>query len=311
MKKLMAKLDGFQQRHRGSAFAYGVQKKYSQDRGGYLAALITYYGFLSLFPLLLLFFTVSSYILPHYPSAQKALTKSVVGEFPVIGTTLKNSTQGHALHGSPVAVVVGVLTLAWGALGVSQVLQQTMHDVWDEPAHRRPKFVSRVVRGLLLFVLLGLGIVATTVLTSLGSVLDWGPFGSVLAAMPAAIANIAVFLGMFRLLSPHHVSSRSLVPGAILAGVGWQILQTVGINLVAHQLRHSSETYGVFGVTLGLLSFLYLAARLTVYAAETNVVRARHLWPRSLLAPTSGTTDPTDWTETPGKGRANSEVAVP
>ncbi len=234
----MGKLDGFQRRHRASAFGYGVVKKYGQDRGGYLAALITYYGFLSLFPLMLLFFTVSSYVLPHYPSAQMALTKSVVGEFPVIGPTLKSSTGG-GLHGSPVALVIGVLTLAWGALGVSQVLQQTMHDVWGEPPHRRPKFVSRVVRGTLLFVLLGLGIVATTVVTSLGSVLNWGPFGSVLAAMPAAIANMAVFLGMFRLLSPRHVTSRSLVPGAVLAGVAWQVLQTVGLNLLTHQLRHA------------------------------------------------------------------------
>ncbi len=57
-------------------------------------------------------------------------------------------------------------------------------------------------------------------------------------------------------------------------------------------------------MTLGLLSFLYLAARLTVYAAETNVVRARHLWPRSLLTASNATTDPTDWTETAETGRA-------
>jgi YihY family inner membrane protein len=310
MKKIMGKLDAFQQRHRPSAFAYGVAKKYGQDRGGYLSALIAYYGFLSLFPLLLLFFTATSYILPHYPKAKAALTTSVIGEFPVIGPTLQKSTQSP-LHGSPVAVVVGVLTLAWGALGVSQILQQTMHDVWGAPAHARPKFVNRVTRGMLLFFLLGLGIVATTVVTSLGSVLNWGPFGSVFASIPAAVANMAVFLGMFRLLSPPDVPSRALVPGAIGAGVVWQVLQTVGLNLISHQLRHANETYGVFGVTLGLLSFLYLAARLTVYAAEANVVRARHLWPRSLLAGRVGTTDPTDWTEPAGKDRAGSGTAIP
>jgi inner membrane protein YhjD len=296
MKRIMRRLDGFQQRHRASAFGYGVVKKYGEDRGGQLAALIAYYGFLSIFPLLLLFLTVSSYVLPHYPHFKMHLTNSLFGEFPVIGPTLQSSTKGKALHGSPVAVIVGVLTLAWGALGVSQILQQAMHDVWGAPAHVRPKFVNRVTRGLLLFCLLGLGIVATTVVTSLGSVLNWGPFGSVFAAVPAAVANMAVFLGMFRLLSPPDVRARTLLPGAVFAGAGWQVLQSVGINLISHQFNHASEVYGVFGFTLGLLSFLYLAARLTVYAAEINVVRARRLWPRSLLA-TTGAVDATDWTE--------------
>lgn len=283
MKVMLGKIDRFQQQHRATAFAYGVVKKYGADRGGSLSALITYYGFLSLFPLMLLFFTVSSYILPHYPGAQRSLTHSVLGEFPVIGPELKVN-KGQPLHGSPVALVVGVLGLAWGALGVSQVLQQTMHDVWEAPAEARPGFVARVTRGMLLFAVLGLGVVATTVVTTLGVVLDWGPFGPVLAAIPAALVNIGVFFLMFRLLSPKDAVSRSLLPGAVMAGVGWQVLQTVGVSLVTHQLRHASQVYGVFGFTLALLSFLYLAAQLTVYAAETNVVRARHLWPRSLLA---------------------------
>lgn len=286
MKPLLAKVDRFQRAHRSTAFGYGVVKKYGEDRGSSLSALITYYGFLSLFPLLLLFYTVTSYVLAHDAKLQTKLSNSVLGEFPVIGTQLQ-STKSGALHGSPVALVVGVLALTWGALGVSQILQQAMHDVWSREQSVRPKFVARVIKGLLLFLVLGLGIVATTVVASLGSVLDWGPFGSVLAALPAAIVNIAMFWAMFRLLTPGVASTGALLPGAIVAGIGWQILQTVGVNLVTHQLRHAGQVYGVFGFTLALLSFLYLAAQLTVYSAEINVVRARRLWPRSLLATTS------------------------
>jgi inner membrane protein YhjD len=261
---------------------YGVVKKFGDDRGGSMAALIAYYGFLSLFPLLLIFWTVLSYILPHYPGARADLEHSVIAQFPVIGDQLKNTD--HPLQGSPVALIVGVVGLLWGAMGIAQTMQQVMHDVWNVPEKDRPGFVPRLVRGLLLFVVLGLGIVATTAVTGLGTVFNWGPFGSILAAIPAALVNIGLFFLIFRVLSPTDVPGRDLLPGAIVGGIGWQILQTVGINLMTHQLRHSSQVYGVFGFTLALLSFLSLAATLTVYSAELNVVRARHLWPRSMLA---------------------------
>ena len=84
---------------------------------------------------------------------------------------------------------------------------------------------------------------------------------------------------------PAAVATRLLWPGAIVGGIAWSVLQAVGGWLVARQLRHTSELYGTFGVVLGLLFFLYLAAQIIVYAAEVNVVRARHLVPRSLAPP--------------------------
>jgi YihY family inner membrane protein len=282
VKDLLRRVDRFQQQHRPLAFMYAVVKKTGDDRGGSMAALIAYYGFLSLFPLLLIFWTVLSYILPHYPGARHSLEHSVISQFPVIGDQLKATDK--PLHGSPVALIVGIAGLLWGAMGIAQTLQQVMYDVWNVPEKDRPGFVPRLVRGLQLFAVLGLGIVASTVVTGLGTVLNWGPFGSVLAAIPAALVNIGLFFLIFRVLSPPDVGARDLIPGAMVGGVGWQILQTVGINLMTHQLRHSSQVYGVFGFTLALLSFLSLAATLTVYSAEVNVVRARRLWPRSMIS---------------------------
>ena len=103
--------------------------------------------------------------------------------------------------------------------------------------------------------------------------------------MPALVANMGLYFLVFRVLSPKDVASRDLIPGVVFAALGWQILQTVGVNLVGHQLRHSSQVYGVFGVTIALLSFLYMAAELTVYGAEINVVKSRRLWPRSVVQP--------------------------
>jgi YihY family inner membrane protein len=276
------KLDQFQQKHQLPAFVFGVIKKFGDDRGSALSALITYYGFLALFPMLLVFYTVMAYVLS--PSTQRELQTSVLNQFPVIGPQLLQNTD-HPLHGNPLALAIGLLTLLWGALGVTQILQHTFQELWNVPGRARPGFVTRLVRSVTLFGALGLGIVATTAVSSLGTALNWGPLGSVLAALPALAVNLGLFFLMFRILSPSDTASRDLWPGVVFTAVGWQVLQTIGINLVSHQFKHTSQVYGVFGLVLALLSFLYLAAQLTVYGAEINVVRARHSWPRSILQP--------------------------
>jgi uncharacterized BrkB/YihY/UPF0761 family membrane protein len=101
----------------------------------------------------------------------------------------------------------------------------------------------------------------------------------------AAAVNVGLFLLVFRVLTPRQIPTRQLLAGAVVAGVAWQALQAVGGFLVVHYLRHTSQVYGVFAIVLGLLFWLYLGARLTLYAAEVNVVAARGLWPRSLLQP--------------------------
>jgi len=282
--RALERLDELQQGVKPLAIVFGVVKKFGDDRGGSLAALIAYYGFLSLFPLLLLFYTVLAFVLPHYPSAQADLTKSVIGQFPVIGAQLQQNTE-HPLKGSAVALIVGIVTLLWGSLGIAQILQFTMQEVWNIPGKKRPGYFPRLLRSVLLFAVLGSGIAITTAVSGLGTVLNWGPLGSVLAALPAVVVNVGLFLAVFRLLTPTEVTWRQLLPGAVVGGIGWQILQTVGVNLVSHQLKHAGQVYGVFGFTLALISFLSLAGTLTVYAAELNVVLARHVWPRSLLPP--------------------------
>ena len=196
----LRKLDAFQQAHRPVAFLYAVVKKYSDDRGGQLAALIAYYGLVSLFPLLLVLFTVAAYVVPLFPSVQHGLVDSVLAQFPVIGPQLRENVQ--PLEGNSVALVLGVLTLLWGALGLAQLMQFTMLEVWNIPGRKRPGFVSRLVRSLLLYLSFAIGVSVTTFISSLGQVLDWGRAGSLLAALPGGIATIALFLLVFRILTP-------------------------------------------------------------------------------------------------------------
>ena len=97
--------------------------------------------------------------------------------------------------------------------------------------------------------------------------------------------NFAEYLFAFRVLTPARVSVRQLVPGAALAGVAWTVLQAMGGFVVGRYLKNDNAVYGLFGIVLGLYAWVYLITEVTVYAAELNVVLARHLWPRSMVQP--------------------------
>jgi YihY family inner membrane protein len=280
----LSRIDGFQQRHAPLAFVYAVQKKYENDRGGSLAALVSYNGFLALFPLLLVFATISSYVLAGHPALRDRLIHSAISHFPLIGPELKSHSP---LQGSVWALIIGVAGLILGAQALSRSLIHIMHQIWNIPVNVRPGNVAQLARGILLDVALGLGVVGTTAVSSLGSILHLGAGGAVLVAVPSAIVNVGLFTLTFRIVSPRSVPTRDLLVGAAIAGVGWQILQTAGLSLIVADAAHASELYGTIGIVLGFLGFLFLAARISIFAAEVDAVRASHLWPRAVIKPLS------------------------
>jgi YihY family inner membrane protein len=283
VEALVRKVDGFQQRHRVLAATFGVVKKFGDDRAGGLAALIAYYGFLAVFPLLLLLTTLLGFLAGNNSAITRSIQRSALADFPIIGTQLGQAI--HPLRGSGVGLVVGLLGLFWGSLGVAQAAQLAMAQVWNVPGVVRPNFVGRLARGLGLFGTVGVGVVATTVLASLPTFGSAAGVVKVLAGVASVALNVGLFVAAFRLTTPAEVPTRQLVPGAVVGGVAWSVLQALGGYLVGHQLRHASQVYGYFASVLGLVSWLYLGAQLTLYAAELNVVRARRLWPRSIVQP--------------------------
>ncbi|MET0577849.1 MAG: YhjD/YihY/BrkB family envelope integrity protein, partial [Ilumatobacteraceae bacterium] len=102
---VMDGVDRFQRRHPVVAYPIAVLYKFNEDQGPYLAALLTYYGFLSLFPLLLLLASILGFVLQDDPELQARILDSALGQFPIIGDQL--ATQG--LQGSAAAVVIGGL----------------------------------------------------------------------------------------------------------------------------------------------------------------------------------------------------------
>lgn len=286
--RVVARIDAYQRRHRWIGFPLAVVYKFGDDQGPYLAALIAYYGFLSLFPLLLLLVTILGFALHGNPGLQARLLDSALGEFPIVGSQLRQNV--HALSGSGTGLVVGVVGTLYGSLGVAGAIQNAFNRVWAVPRNERPNPIASRLRSLLLLLVLGAGVLVTTALSGLttgADALGASVAGALrLGAIPlATIANIGVFMLALRVLTATQVPTRQLRLGAVAAGVGWEVAQLLGTYLVTHVLKGADEAYGVFGLVLGLLAWIYLLAVVTVMAAEINVVAERRLWPRALLTP--------------------------
>jgi YihY family inner membrane protein len=278
------RLDRFQQRHPAAGFPLAVVYKYIDDSGGNLAALIAYYGFLSLFPLLLLLSTVLSIVLAGDAQLQHRVIQSALSQFPVVGPQLGDP---KSLGGGTVGLVVGVLGSLFGGLGVAQAVQYAMNTVWSIPKNSRPDPLRSRARSLLLLCTAGLAVVGTTVLSAVGggNAGSHGPVLRVLVLVASLLVNSVVFVLAFRVATARHLSLRQVAPGAIAAAVVWQLMQTFGVVYVGHVVKGASASNGVFALVLGLLAFIYVTAVAVVLCAEINVVRVQKLYPRALLAP--------------------------
>lgn len=283
MGRMVARIDAFQRRRRAAGLPLGVVYKFVDDTGPHLAALITYYGFISLFPLLLLGSTVLGIVLDGNPELQARIIESAMAQVPGLQQDL---ARPDGLGGGVAGVLIGVLGALYGASGVGQAVQNASNTAWNVPRHLRPNPVTSRVRSAGLAALIGLNVVGTTVVAGLiGSAGFLGPLGSVLVLVTTLAVHVATFASVFRLSAAKALDWRTVLPGSVLAGLAWLGLQYVGVAYVGRYVASSSVTNGVFAVVLGLLAFLYLAAVLVVVAIELNVVLAEHLYPRSLLTP--------------------------
>jgi YihY family inner membrane protein len=282
IEAVLRRVDRYQQRHALVGLPFAVVKKFGDDQGGNLTTLLAWNAFFALFPLLLVLVTLLGYFLRD-PALQQRVLHSVLAEFPILGTQLTRNV--HSLHANGLGLVVGIAGSLWGARGVTQAGQYAMAELWNIPGTERPSFWARQARGLALLLVLALGLVATTLLTGLGSLGGRSAAFRLANLAASAGVNVGMFLLGFRVLTPRQIRVRRLVAGAVVAGVAWQGLLAAGGYLVGHNLRHATDIYGFFAVVLGLLSWLYLGSELTLYAAEVNVVLTRRLWPRSLLPP--------------------------
>lgn len=300
------RLDSFQRRHPWAGFPLAVVYKYADDSGGYLAALIAYYAFVSLIPLLLLASTILGWVLAGHPDLQQQVLDSALAQFPVVGSQLNKPQH---LGGGSAGLVVGLVGALYGGLGVAQATQYAMNTAWAVPRNNRPNPFQARGRSLLILLTAGVAVLATTILSILGSS-GAGSFGPARKALVLALSvalNALAAVYAFRVAAARRLSLRDVAPGAIGAAVVWQLLQTFGVVYVAHVVRGASATNAVFSFVLGLLAFLYLTAVVLVLCVEVNVVRVDHLYPRALLTPFTDDVDLTRGDKASYTGQAQAQ----
>jgi YihY family inner membrane protein len=290
---------------------YGVMKKYGDDNGGVLTANCAFSAFLCVFPLLLIFVTVLNLVLVGDPSLRASVLHSTLAQFPVIGAQLGNNI--HSLHRSSlVGLVIGLLFLIWGSTGFAQAGLYSMAQIWNVSGPDRPNYVKRLGRSVAFLGVLVTGVILSTFLAGFGTFGRHNVLAGYVSEFLAVMVNIVTYLMAFRVLTPRKIHWRSLVPGAVVAGIAWTILLALGGYLIGHDLRHDSTTYGTFGAVLGLMAWIVLGTSLTMYAAELNSVLASHLWPRGLVQPPLTEADQRSLTlqATQNQRRPEEEVSV-
>ncbi len=283
VERLVRRVDGWQQRHKAAAFGYAVVKKFGDDNAGQLVTGLSHTAFVTLFPLLLVLTTILGLVASLDPSLRHQVITAVSHQFPLIGDQL----TGHLpelRRSSVIGLIIGLAVTLWGTTGLAQNGMYAMAQVWNIPGPERPGYLQRLGRTGLFFVVLGVPVLATTALSTLTSFGNHSAWVVAAAEVLALAANIGMYVLGFRVLTPKVVGTRKLLPGAIMAGVAWTILQAAGALVVGHFVK-STSIYGIFGIVLALLAWIYLVIQVTVYCAEVNVVLARRLWPRSIVQP--------------------------
>ncbi len=278
---LEATLDGIDHAQRQRPWLsvpFAIMKRYGESNVGNLAATIAYYGFFSLFPLLLVLTSVAGYLLHDRPDLQQQLLDSALAQFPIVGNQIRENVA--SVQGSGTAVAIGIVLALWAGLGGVRAVQGAMDTVWDVPRKRRPSFAKSVGIALLTLLVLAAFLAAAALVTyfvgSAGGILGVG------AGIATLALNIGFLIVGYRVLTTAEVTWRQVVPGALIAGVGWTILLALGGWLVSRQISSSTHVYGTFAVVIGLLGWIYLGAQIALLGAVANVVISQRLWPRSV-----------------------------
>jgi YihY family inner membrane protein len=285
MPRLVDRLDDFQRRRRVVGLPLAVVYKFFDDQGNYLAAIITYYAFVAIFPLMLISTSVLGFVLQGNPHLQQQLLDSALSRFPIVGNQLG---RPEGLRGSATAVVVGGLAALYGLIGLGQASQNAVNAAWAIPRNSRLNPVISRLRSLLFFVLGGLALITLGVVASLANhsaVLGSGFAGSLLGDLVTVLLTGLVLTTMLRLALPERPPWRQALPGGLAVAVMWQLLQRLGGFYVEHVLNRVSEMSGVFALVLGLIGLLYVAAVMAMLGIQINVVLAKQLYPRALLTP--------------------------
>ncbi|HUR76242.1 MAG TPA: YihY/virulence factor BrkB family protein [Sporichthya sp.] len=278
-KSRLARLDTAQKERPALAIPVATVKKFGEDKSSNLAAMMAFWAFFSIFPLMLAAVTVLGYTLPE--ADKKRVLDQISSYMP-----LMDVPEG-GLDGSVLALVVGLLAALWSGMAVVRITQDAFNSVWEVPQVERPKLLEAVKRSLLALCTIGVGLVASTFLLGFVSgsdpTINLGPLGRLLGFAAAIVLDIGLFVLAFRMLTDRAITTKDVLPGAVFAGVCFWLLSTLSSVIITRHLSGASSTYGTFATVITILWWFYLQSQLTLLGAQVNVVLKRHYYPRALI----------------------------
>lgn len=274
---LLEGVDDLQRRSRPLGIAYAIIKRFGESGAGSLAATVAYYGFFSLFPLLMVLVSVAGFVLHDHPSLQHRLIESALAQFPIVGAQIRGSIG--SIDGSVVAITVGLTLALWAGVGGVRAAQVAMDTIWDVPRRDRRGAVASIGMAAVMLAAAAVFLLAGGILASLGTAAGW--WGSALSWTGALVVDVALFVAAYRILVAAELRWSSVLPGACLAGLLWTLLLAAGGWIVSDRIASASDVYGTFAIVIGLLAWIYLGAQVTMLGAVVNVVISERLWPRS------------------------------
>jgi membrane protein len=267
---VIRRLDDLQRRRGPLGFGYAVICKYLDDDGPREAALITYYGFLSLFPMLLLGVAAVSRVLSRRPELRQELIAAIVPR--ALQPGIESSMA--SLSASSTALILGVVGLVFSGTGVVLSSYDTLNHLAAVPIRKRAGIVSRYLRAM--------AALAAVIAGSVG-------IGALTVVAPAPVAvpgswavSCVVLLVVARILLMRPAPLRSLWPAAAIGAVGVTGLLALGATVLPALVRSAGRIYGGFAGVAGFFTLLYLLSNVLVLAAEVAAVRHARLWPRAL-----------------------------
>ena len=259
--------------HRLGDIAVQSAHGYQQHRSSNAAALIAYYGFLTLFPALLLATTVLGFVLDNNPALRADIVDTAIAQIPIIGREVLLETGG--LSGNTLAIVLGTIGALWGATRAFVALQDALDNIWEIPLDARHNLVIRRLHGIVGLLTIAAGQIATVVLTSIASYAEIGRVSQILIALSAAVVNTAMIGTMFRYLTAAQATWQMVRIGAVAAGIGFTLLQLAGTTIVARLLAGAQGVYGTFASVLAVTAWISLHAAIALFSAEINAVLSR------------------------------------
>lgn len=260
--------------------AFSTIDGFRRHHAGRHSALLAHYGFLSVFPLLLVLTTLLGFVLQGHSGLRDRILDSTLANIPIVGQTLQMNPA--ELHGNAVVLGFGLAAVLWAGTKAFVVAQTAMNDIWEIPERARPNVARTRGRALLAIGMIGVAQIGAAIVSGFIGVKGVSWLNRILLASSAVLINIVVLAGSYKVLTARSLTKKQLLPGAIGAGIAFSVLQVLGTTVVLRAITHAAPVYGTFASVIGLITWMSLHAIAALLGVEANVALDR----RPTQAPT-------------------------